>query len=179
MKSHAAIGVIRLSHPPNLGAQRDVVEGHDPCRGDVPISDRRHDVAQHCSISVPALRLPIDPGRNQGVELEPDIAGSSLRDASAEQGRRRQQHDADGDLCREERRPDAHAGLGVDTWQVGRDVKDPGGEFTAGVGISAEGAILVRPDGFVAWRSEAAQPDPYASMRAAFATSLAWPAPPA
>jgi len=73
----------------------------------------------------------------------------------------------------------SHAGLGVECWQVGRDLKDPGGEFTAGVGISADGAILVRPDGFVAWRSEGTQPDPRTAMRAAFTSSLAWPAVPA
>jgi hypothetical protein len=33
---------------------------------------------------------------------------------------------------------------------------DSGGEFLAGYGISPSGAVLVRPDGFVAWRAKAA-----------------------
>ena len=39
-------------------------------------------------------------------------------------------------------------------------------------GIGASGATLVRPDGFVAWRSEALQADPGAAFRAALARGL-------
>ncbi|MFZ1996718.1 MAG: FAD-dependent monooxygenase [Solirubrobacteraceae bacterium] len=35
----------------------------------------------------------------------------------------------------------------------GGELRDPGGGFTAAYGISAAGAVLVRPDGFVAWRA--------------------------
>jgi putative polyketide hydroxylase len=34
------------------------------------------------------------------------------------------------------------------------DVQDPSGAFAAGVGIDAEGAVLIRPDGVIAWRSK-------------------------
>jgi putative polyketide hydroxylase len=39
-------------------------------------------------------------------------------------------------------------------------------------GITADGAVLVRPDGFVAWRSEGASADPGTTLRAALASLL-------
>jgi len=36
----------------------------------------------------------------------------------------------------------------------GEEVRDPAGGFAAAYGISASGAALVRPDGFVAWRAQ-------------------------
>jgi putative polyketide hydroxylase len=39
-------------------------------------------------------------------------------------------------------------------------------------GIESDGAVLVRPDGFVAWRSRSAPPDPAASLRDALARTL-------
>ena len=65
------------------------------------------------------------------------------------------------------------ANLPMDAWQVGAHLSDPAGQFTTSVGISATGAILVRPDGFVAWRSENAAADPEAALRAALGQSLA------
>jgi putative polyketide hydroxylase len=35
----------------------------------------------------------------------------------------------------------------------GGELRDPGGGFSAAYGISPSGAVLVRPDGFVAWRA--------------------------
>jgi putative polyketide hydroxylase len=40
-------------------------------------------------------------------------------------------------------------------------------------GIEPDGAVLVRPDGFVAWRVRSAPPDPSASLRTALASALA------
>ena len=40
-------------------------------------------------------------------------------------------------------------------------------------GIESDGAALVRPDGFVAWRTRSAPPDPAASLRNALAATLA------
>jgi 2-polyprenyl-6-methoxyphenol hydroxylase-like FAD-dependent oxidoreductase len=40
-------------------------------------------------------------------------------------------------------------------------------------GIEPDGAVLVRPDGFVAWRARSAPPDPSASLRTALASALA------
>ena len=66
------------------------------------------------------------------------------------------------------------ANLPMDAWQVGAHLSDPAGQFTTSVGISATGAILVRPDGFVAWRSESrSAPIAEAALRAALGHSLA------
>ena len=65
------------------------------------------------------------------------------------------------------------ANLPMDAWQVGAHLSDPAGQFAGGVGISATGAILVRPDGFVAWRAETAASDCEAALRAALGRSLA------
>ena len=68
--------------------------------------------------------------------------------------------------------------LPMDAWRVGTEVganlHDPGGAFCASVGISPAGAILVRPDGFVAWRSETAAAQPAAALRAALSAALGW-----
>ncbi|MFE2325602.1 FAD-dependent oxidoreductase [Streptomyces sp. NPDC059385] len=66
-------------------------------------------------------------------------------------------------------RLDAYAiGSGPDA-----DLVPQGGADWAEVhGMSAEGAVLVRPDGFVAWRSEGAVPDPRAALRGALSTVL-------
>lgn len=75
-------------------------------------------------------------------------------------------------------------GTDGDRWtRVARDVADgtplavhtlqaagPGQEL---YGIESDGAVLVRPDGFVAWRAGSAPSDPGASLRGALATVLA------
>jgi hypothetical protein len=47
----------------------------------------------------------------------------------------------------------------VDTYGVGVDLADPEGRFTKTYGITDSGAVLVRPDGFVAWRAETEEGD--------------------
>ncbi|MFB6614271.1 FAD-dependent oxidoreductase [Streptomyces sp. NPDC085524] len=55
----------------------------------------------------------------------------------------------------------------------GADLVPQGGaDWAEAHGMSAEGAVLVRPDGFVAWRSEGAVPDPRAALRGALSTVL-------
>jgi 2-polyprenyl-6-methoxyphenol hydroxylase-like FAD-dependent oxidoreductase len=63
-------------------------------------------------------------------------------------------------------------GLVLDTCCVGRDVVDIEGRFTAGFGLSAAGASLVRPDGFVAWRSTGPVARPDEALREALGRSL-------
>jgi 2-polyprenyl-6-methoxyphenol hydroxylase-like FAD-dependent oxidoreductase len=63
-------------------------------------------------------------------------------------------------------------GLAVDAWCVGKDLGDAEGRFEEAFGISSAGASLVRPDGFVAWRSEGSQTDPGRALREALASSL-------
>ncbi|MDE3108722.1 MAG: FAD-dependent monooxygenase [Acidobacteriota bacterium] len=46
----------------------------------------------------------------------------------------------------------------LDVHAVGKaGLLDPGGDFLAAYGISPAGAVLVRPDGFVAWRAKTAE----------------------
>jgi hypothetical protein len=68
-------------------------------------------------------------------------------------------------------------GVPVDTYRVGDGVTDPSGTLEAAYGIGEEGAVLVRPDGFVAWRASAASPTPETEIGTALAAALARPAP--
>lgn len=44
--------------------------------------------------------------------------------------------------------------LSLTVYRIGADVEDPEGRFTKTYGITERGAVLIRPDGFVAWRAE-------------------------
>jgi len=59
------------------------------------------------------------------------------------------------------------APLGV--CRLGFDVDDLEGLFLPRLRISPEGALLVRPDGYIAWRSRGRSPDPLATLEASFA----------
>ena len=70
---------------------------------------------------------------------------------------------------------DAAASLGgvpLDAYRVGWDLGDTGDRFAATYGISSDGASLVRPDGFIAWRSHGASADRVGVLRAALSRSL-------
>lgn len=43
---------------------------------------------------------------------------------------------------------------GLDVIRIGEDVEDPEGAFAKAYGINGSGAVLVRPDGFIAWRTD-------------------------
>ncbi len=47
----------------------------------------------------------------------------------------------------------------LDSYCVGLDLEDPSGNFTKTYGITDNGAILVRPDGFIAWRADSTTGD--------------------
>ncbi len=64
-------------------------------------------------------------------------------------------------------------GLPLDIHRVGRDLGDEAGCFCQAYGLTDTGAALVRPDGFVAWRSEGAVSDPRAVLQDVFARQLA------
>jgi 2-polyprenyl-6-methoxyphenol hydroxylase-like FAD-dependent oxidoreductase len=53
---------------------------------------------------------------------------------------------------------------------------DPDGRFPEAYGISSAGCVLVRPDGFVAYRSHDAAPDPGGAVEAALRAVLSLPA---
>jgi 2-polyprenyl-6-methoxyphenol hydroxylase-like FAD-dependent oxidoreductase len=61
--------------------------------------------------------------------------------------------------CHAARAAASKLGLGLDAYCVGTDVRDPGGGFADAYGLSASGAALVRPDGFIAWRAKAGTDD--------------------
>jgi 2-polyprenyl-6-methoxyphenol hydroxylase-like FAD-dependent oxidoreductase len=69
-------------------------------------------------------------------------------------------------------------GVRVDAYRVGGDgqLGDPGGRFAEAYGTGAEGAVLVRPDGFIAWRAKAASEKPGEALTGALARILARPA---
>jgi 2-polyprenyl-6-methoxyphenol hydroxylase-like FAD-dependent oxidoreductase len=55
---------------------------------------------------------------------------------------------------------------------IGRDLEDPGGAWTAVLGIENEGALLVRPDQHVAWRSARGVANPGDALRSALSRSV-------
>ena len=57
--------------------------------------------------------------------------------------------------------------IGADT-----EVSDPDTAWHAAYGIDADGAVLVRPDGYVAWRSRSGVSNAEATLRAAFDLAL-------
>jgi len=61
----------------------------------------------------------------------------------------------------------SQAPLGV--CRLGHDVADPDGLFLPRLRVSHEGALLVRPDGYIAWRSRGRNADPFATLKAVFA----------
>jgi putative polyketide hydroxylase len=63
-------------------------------------------------------------------------------------------------------------GLPLDCYCIGKDVDDPDGLFAESYGVSAKGASLVRPDGFIAWRSPQESADCGGDLRTALARSL-------
>ena len=65
----------------------------------------------------------------------------------------------------------------LDAYRVGNGADDdlapePGGDWAELYGVGAEGAVLVRPDGFVAWRSTDAAADPEQAVGEALRTVL-------
>ncbi len=76
----------------------------------------------------------------------------------------------------EQATPIAHefGALPMDCCCIGRDLGDGGNLFPALHGISSSGAVLIRPDGFVASRFEKQGTDDAARLRSALASSLAF-----
>ncbi len=68
-------------------------------------------------------------------------------------------------------------GVPVDVHRVGDDVNDASGTLETAFGIGPDGAVLVRPDGFVAWRATATHPDAETELTGALGAALARPAP--
>ena len=64
-------------------------------------------------------------------------------------------------------------GVPVDAYRVGDDVIDPSGTLETLYDTGPEGAVLVRPDGFVAWRASATHPAPETELAGALGAALA------
>ncbi|MEP7312828.1 MAG: FAD-dependent monooxygenase [Pseudomonadota bacterium] len=63
-------------------------------------------------------------------------------------------------------------GMPLAALQAGKDFEDTEQQFAPALGITDNGAILVRPDGYVAWRSVHAEGDTLGPLRAALDVSL-------
>ena len=60
----------------------------------------------------------------------------------------------------------------VRAYRLGADVTGTSEVLEAAYGTGAEGAVLVRPDGFVAWRASASGPDPEDELTRALGAAL-------
>jgi 2-polyprenyl-6-methoxyphenol hydroxylase-like FAD-dependent oxidoreductase len=67
---------------------------------------------------------------------------------------------------------EAELGLALDTYTFGQELRDPDDGFAAAYGLSASGAVLVRPDGFVGWRAKSAGGDPHDVLKRTVARLL-------
>jgi 2-polyprenyl-6-methoxyphenol hydroxylase-like FAD-dependent oxidoreductase len=63
-------------------------------------------------------------------------------------------------------------GVQVRAYRLGTDVADAAGGLETAYGTGPEGAVLVRPDGFVAWRTSGSVPDPEADLSRALGAAL-------
>ena len=70
--------------------------------------------------------------------------------------------------CQAARDAAADCHLPLDAWHIGADLGDPAGRFAECYGTSMDGAVLIRPDGFVAWRAQS----PPESRRGTLETAL-------
>ncbi len=66
----------------------------------------------------------------------------------------------------------------LDVYQIGQegDLADPSGQFLAAYNINASGAVLVRPDGFIGWRSARTDPCSERVLERGLMTMLSYPA---
>ncbi len=56
----------------------------------------------------------------------------------------------------------------IDVWVLGEDIADPEDSWMAAYGVGEGGAVLVRPDGYVAWRVASTPADPERALAGAF-----------
>jgi hypothetical protein len=63
-------------------------------------------------------------------------------------------------------------GVAVDAYRVGVGLTDDGGALETVYGTGSDGAVLVRPDGFVAWRTSGSHPDPEGELAGVLGAAL-------
>jgi putative polyketide hydroxylase len=71
------------------------------------------------------------------------------------------------------RRVAASLAIAIDTLRIDTDVRDVDRRWHAACGVGATGALLVRPDGFVAWRAKGRSVAPEEALRRALTQVLA------
>lgn len=64
--------------------------------------------------------------------------------------------------------------LDLDLYRVGTDFSDADGAFCSAYGISPQGAVLARPDGFIGWRSVSGDEQATQTLERVFAQLLCW-----
>jgi len=124
--------------------------------------------SEHRPTTRPGHRLPHAWIEGDGRISTHDLTGSDLRFAliAGPAGR---------PWCDAAARAAEKLGLDVTAVRIGAggDYRDATGEWAAVAGIGAEGAVLVRPDNHVAWRSTGAAANPDQTMLQTFETVLA------
>jgi 2-polyprenyl-6-methoxyphenol hydroxylase-like FAD-dependent oxidoreductase len=74
--------------------------------------------------------------------------------------------------CAAARAASASTGVPLDAHRIGADVTDATDELEPSYGTGPTGAVLVRPDGFVAWRATASHADPEGELAQALGAAL-------
>lgn len=77
-----------------------------------------------------------------------------------------------GAWCEAARRAGTVLGVSADAYRVGSDLRAAGGRVEGLYGTGAEGAVLVRPDGFVAWRTTLPRADGGHELETALSAAL-------
>jgi hypothetical protein len=63
-------------------------------------------------------------------------------------------------------------GAPLDAYRIDADAIDSEGLFLERTGLARDGALLVRPDGFIAWRSRGGEADPLGALGEALGRAL-------
>jgi hypothetical protein len=120
----------------------------------------------HAPTGRPGFRAPHVPVRRDGTEVS--TMDLLERDPVLFTG-------ADGDSwARTGTAAAERLGVRLEVFRIGDggDVEDPSGGFAKAYGVGPQGAVLVRPDGFIAWRSSGAAADAEGTLSDALARSL-------
>jgi putative polyketide hydroxylase len=75
--------------------------------------------------------------------------------------------------CRAARQAGDDLGVPVDAYRIGGDLDDSAGRCGELYRTGSDGAVLIRPDGFIAWRAPTAEQDPERVLAGALAHVLA------
>jgi len=113
----------------------------------------------------PGFRAPHLPVTVGGAEQSTlDLFGRGFVVLAGSEGER---------WCAAARAAGTPLGVPVDAHRVGADVTDAAGAFETLYGTGPEGAVLVRPDGFIAWRASTPHADPEGELADALGAALA------